>query len=890
MDRRFIEDSFPVKEVSKESSREKNRIYGNISTLHVWWARRPLTSSITTNYASLIPSTNDQIEFKKIKKFIIKMASQESKENTIKKARDNIISQFKKPPKVLDPFSGGGSIPLESLRLGCDTYGNDYNPVAVLIEKCTLEYPQIYGEKLLKDIKIWADWVFNQTINEIGDFYPEEITKETGYFGDSENKFIPIGYIWARTIHCQNPSCGIEIPLMGQFWLSKKSNKKIALYPYLKNGKISFKIVGEGYQKFPSDFDPSKGTVSRAVVECPICKSTIDPKNTKIQFQNKKTSQRIVAVVLKQKGVRGKHYRTASSEDMEIYYEAEKVLEQKVTNLYAEWGIFPIPNEPTPKGKGRGAERAFTIQNYGLNQWGDLFNSRQKLVLITFINNIRKARIKMIEDGYDEDYSRAIVTYLSFVVSKTADFNSTLSRWANHMEKSVATFGRQALSILWDYVESNQFGDSFGSWEVLYKWVVNSLSNCINIKKPATISQCSATKLIYPDDYFDAIFTDPPYYDNVPYSYLSDFFYVWLKRGLGDLYPNLFATPLTPKTNELVVYTENKSWDEAKDSFESMLKSSFREFFRVLKPGGIATIVYAHKTTEGWETVINALLNSGLTVTGSWPISTERSGRMRSRNSAALASSVYIIARKFQKKDIGWYSDVKKEIKDYIPKKLDKLWEESKEDIVGADFFLAAIGSSIEVFGKYNKIMDFEGNEIKANTLLNFVRDVVSDYAMKQILHNGISGELSPLTKFYLLWRWNYNEAKVPFDEARKLAQSAGIDLSKEWNKGFIVKSGQFITVLGPDKRDNNDLKDPKELIDTLQSVCLLFKQGKKDEMNKILEKTGWINKESFFKVAQAISETLPKSSSETKIIQQFLAGKDKIMKDLKEEEQSKLV
>jgi adenine-specific DNA methylase len=282
---------------------------------------------------------------------------------------------------------------------------------------------------------------------------------------------------------------------------------------------------------------------------------------------------------------------------------------------------------------------------------------------------------------------------------------------------------------------------------------------------------------------------------------------VWLKRAIGEIYPDIFLNPLTPKKNEIVAYTIDKSWDESKEFFEKMLKNSFKEINRVLKPNGIAIIVYAHKTTEGWETVINSLIDSGLTVTASWPLSTERKSRQRAQNSAALRSSIYIVARKFEKKDIGWYSEIKDEIRNYIPKKLDKLWEEG---ISGADFFIAAIGSAIEVFGKYKKVMDNKGNEIRAKSLLSFVRSVVTNYTVKQILENGIADELSSITKFYILWRWNYQEASVEFDEARKLAQSAGIDLANEWNKGLIIKRSSSIRVLGPDKRDIDSLEDLK--------------------------------------------------------------------------------
>ena len=401
------------------------------------------------------------------------------------------------------------------------------------------------------------------------------------------------------------------------------------------------------------------------------------------------------------------------------------------------------------------------------------------------------------------------------------------------------------------------------------------------------VIQASATQLPYPDNYFDAVFTDPPYYDNVPYSYLSDFFYVWLKRSIGDLYPELFMTPLTPKSKEIVAYSHQEGGFEAgKRYFEEMLKKAFKEISRVLKPNGIATIVYTHKSTSGWETLINSLLESDLVVTASWPIDTEMKVRLRAKESAALASSIYFVCRKIKRKEIGWYTEVKEEIKKHIYQKLDRLWQEG---ITGADYFVAAIGSAVEIFGKYEKVVDYEGNVIKGDKLINFVRDVVTDYAVRQILHDGIVGELSPLTKFYILWRWTYQSAKVHFDDARKLAQSAGIDLTKEWNKGFIVKEKEYIKVLGPHERDIEGMKNSTELIDVLHHAVILWSQGKHKNLKKLLQETGYGTKDVFFRVAQAISETLPMDSKEKRLLDGFLSGRDRILSKIQEDIQRRL-
>ncbi|MFN3568269.1 MAG: DUF1156 domain-containing protein, partial [Caldimicrobium sp.] len=707
----------------------------------------------------------------------------------------------------------------------------------------------------------------------------------------------------------QNPACNAEIPLRIQFWLAKKENKKVALKPYVKDGKVEFEIVGQD-KPFPAGFDPEKGTISRAIAHCLVCGSTVDDNTIRELFQKGKASQRMIAVVLHHPKRIGKTYRLATEKDLEVFREAEKYLEKKRQELMDKWGIDPVPDEEINYLKDVTDELYSTrCLKYGVKKWGDLFNSRQKLALITFTEKVRLAYEKMLEEGYDEEYAKAVVSYLAIIFNRLADKNANLVVYNVVGEKIEHVFGRQALPMVWDYIEVNPFTDV--GWPNMQEWVeliishisqIPSVENHVPqftqssttfpVKESAEeerktlnipqVIQASAVSLPYPDNYFDAVFTDPPYYDNINYAELSDFFYVWLKRSIGDLYPDLFSTPLVPKSKEIVANPIRQGGlAKAKEFFEQNLKKAFQEIYRVLKPNGIAVIVYTHKSTSGWETVINSLLDSNLVITASWPIDTERKARLNARETASLASSIYLVARKMERIEIGWFNEVKEEIKKHIYKKLERLW---KEGISGADYFISAIGSSIEIFGKYSKVMDYEGNIIRADKLLEFVREIVTDYAVRQILQNGIAGELSPLTRFYLLWRWTYQEAKVHFDDARKLAQSVGIDISKEWNKGFIVKEKEFIRVLGPHERELKELEDPEELIDVLHKVLLLWKEGKREDMKKVLQESGFGGKDAFYRIAQAISETLPIESKEKKLLDGFLAGKERILSEIREQ------
>lgn len=340
-----------------------------------------------------------------------------------------------------------------------------------------LEYPQKYGEKLVEDVKKWGEWVLEEAKKEIGRFYPNDVVEQKGYFGESGEEYIPVGYIWARTIPCQNPACGAEIPLMRQFWLAKKSNKKVALYPYVEGREAKFKIVGDGYEKMPAEFKPEKGTVKGAIATCLVCGSTVDAKTTRKLFQEGKAGERMVAVVLHHPKKKGKFYRVANERDVEVFRQAEEYLAEKVKELRKKWGIEPVPDEPTPEGKGKGAERAFSVRNYGLYTWGDLFNSRQKLALITFVDKVREAYRRMVEEGYDKEYARAVVTYLGLNFNRFASYCSTLGYWHVTGEKMSPAMQRQAIVMVFDYAESNPFSESF-SWLTNLEWILRVLEHC----------------------------------------------------------------------------------------------------------------------------------------------------------------------------------------------------------------------------------------------------------------------------------------------------------------------------------------------------------------------------------------------------------------------------
>ena len=386
----------------------------------------------------------------------------------------------------------------------------------------------------------------------------------------------------------------------------------------------------------------------------------------------------------------------------------------------------------------------------------------------------------------------------------------------------------------------------------------------------------SATALPWPDNFFDAVLTDPPYYDNVPYSDLSDFFYVWLKRTVGDFYPDLFATPLTPKSEEMVADASRAGGTEnAMRRFEQMLTQAFREIHRVLKPDGIAVIVFAHKTTEAWETVINALLEAGLYMTASWPIHTEMKARLRAQESAAPASSIYMVCRKRTTSEVGEYPTVRKEIEARVREKLAQFWAEG---IRGADFFMSAIGPAVEAFGKYARVEKLSGEPVSVAELLEYVRKVVSEFALERVLGSAQLGGVDAPTRFYLLYRWTYNHARVHFDEARKLAQAVGVELATLWGDGEIVeRRSEYVRLPMPLERAKS-ANFPKKtkfetMIDALQYAIWLWEQNQRKKLIDHLSATYGSN-ETFWQVAQAIAEILPEGDKEKQLLQGFLYGR----------------
>jgi len=948
MDRKFIEWDMPLKEISEESAREKNIRHGHPSTLHIWWARRPLASSRATNFASLIDLPESHKEREEIKELIKDITPWEAVKNgnseAVKRAREKVLEQYDEPPKVLDPFAGGGSIPLEALRLGCETYASDYNPVAVFIEKATLEWPQKYGvdieipiedasERELKNagytktqikniregthkslddeetvevnllahlVEKYANKVLEEAREEIGEFYPEENAE--GLVGEREIEheegWIPVGYLWTRTIPCQNPNCDAEIPLIRQFWLSKKKNKKIAYRPVVNENEatVDFEtLTGEDLNQAIEDgFDPKEGTVSRANAECLVCGQVTKAKQVRNLGKKGKINQRLVAVVLHHPEESGKKYRLVEKKDENAYRMSKDYLKEKLER----WeGIGnPIPNETLPPDGTLG----FRVNKYGITKWENLFNPRQKLAIITLMSKIKNSYENILKDCKElkieeyrfesEDLAKSIMGYLGITLDMHSAFNNMNARWENTSEAIKHLYSRQALPMMWDYVEVNPFSGSSGTVEsglpYYLKFIKFASFDSESSLESKNIKNLSATSLSNNRENwenFDAVFTDPPYYDNVPYADLSDFFYIWLKRCVGDFFPEIFSTPKSPKSKEAIA--ESTRQNNPEEFFENMLSDSFNEIYQILKPNGIATVVYAHKTTEGWETILNSLIEAGFVVTASWPIHTEMKSRLRAAASAALASSIYMVCRKMEREEIGFWKDIKPQIKDRVEEKLHQFWNEG---IVGGDFFISAIGPGMEIYSKYERVERYSGDEVTTKDLLEYIRSITTDYVVDTLLKDASSTEVDSASQFYLAYRWTYLDNKVEFDDARRIASGMGVELDNfSGDDGFVKQSRKYTRVLGPQDREEVERID--NMVDVMHKAVLLWDEGKQDEIKELLSTTGYGEKPAFWQFCQAVAETLMNGNKEKQLLEGFLMGRDKYSKSDKDDEQTGL-
>jgi adenine-specific DNA methylase len=844
--KRLIEVDFPIAVVSAHSAKEKSIRHGHPSTLHLWWARRPLAACRAVLLGLLLPDPCDSQcppDFKtKARELLSKRFTKSAKTDTVlQQLLLEFIGEFadwdhaanalyleigrglvkaahpEETPVVVDPFSGGGSIPLEALRLGCDAFASDLNPVACLILKTLLEDIPRYGNAEFKLVDGEGKPIFvhglADALRHVGKQVKEAAEKELAEFYPTDpDGSRPIAYLWARTVRCEGIGCGAEIPLVRSFWLCKKADRKCALrYRVEKSPRKPPELVFEVFEP-SSDKEVQQSTVIRANATCPCCHTVLPAERVRGQIAGQLGGADVtfnghgqrsggaimLAVCILKDGSAGRHYRLPRQSDYTSFQKAQKSVQRLASGIVPDETLPPI------------GTLGFRVQRYGITEWGRMFNSRQKIALVTFARLIGELAPVPLGD------------LLALVLSKISELACSTCAWEPLAECPRHIFGRQAIPIAWDFAEGVLISDSSGSFGVSVDNVCGGIESVGQLAAVASPQLADACKSPLPDDSSTVWFTDPPYYDAVPYSDLSDFFFVWLKRTLKNnpLLRDPFDSknPLTPKRAEIVQDETRTVGNGIKDRefFEKRMAVAFAEGQRVLRNDGIACVVFAHKSTEGWEALLSGMLRAGWVITASWPITTEAGNRLRARDSAALAGSVHLVCRpRAADAGVGDWSEVKaameKRIREWLPTLV-------KHGVRGADAIFSCLGPALESYSRYEKVLtaadrevplggDPDATEPEQRGFLAYVFETLSKEALRQVLGDAETEGFEEDARMTALFLWTLQSTKPVGNgdtkpEASENEDKPGDDdeeaKAKKTKAGFSMPFDTFIRLTRP--------------------------------------------------------------------------------------------
>jgi adenine-specific DNA methylase len=646
-------------------------------------------------------------------------------------------------PLVIDPFAGGGAIPLETLRVGADAFASDLNPVAVLLNKVVLEYIPKYGRRLADEVRKWGEWVKKEAEKELAVFHPKD--------PDGSQ---PIAYLWARTIRCEGPGCGAEVPLLRTALVAKRPKGSIGLRFIADTSR---KAVGLELATGVREKDFSEGTVRRGSATCPVCNFTTHVDRVRAQLRKRQGGSadgRLLCVVLAKADHSGRTYRLATPRDEELANLAAKELERRKGDQGGPLSL--VPDEMLDV---RGIRHTWAML-YGGEKWGDYFHPRQALSLTTLARLVARART-LLESEVGGDLAIAISTCLALAVDRQADSLSALTTWSVGGEFQRNTFARQALPMVWDFAEINPWSDSSGNWLGAIAWIALVCeAGAIPWPSTGSVHMASAAEHPLPDDAANALVTDPPYYDAVPYAFLSDFFYVWLRRSLRGEFPDLFGRDTVPKDEEIVVDRKHELSNSTHDVafYERQLTAAFAEGRRVVRPDGVGTIVFASKTTASWEALLDAVVKGGWIVTASWPVDTEREARVSAQGQARLGSSVHLVCRPRENPDGSLRTDAVGDWRDVLgelPKRIHEWMPRLKnEGIVGADAIFSCLGPALEIFSRYSRVEMASGQRVELKEYLEHVWAAVAREALAAIFSGADTGTFEEDARLTAMWLW----------------------------------------------------------------------------------------------------------------------------------------
>ncbi|MDR3600344.1 MAG: DUF1156 domain-containing protein [Desulfosporosinus sp.] len=821
--KKLIEVALPLEAINAASVREKSIRHGHPSTLHLWWARRPLATARAVIWSSLVddpsshpeqfPTEEEQTkERQRLFAILEKLVKWENTNNEeiLAEAKAEIMkSTNNNPPALLDPFAGGGTIPLEAQRLGLEAHACDLNPVAVMINKAMIEIPPRFAGKspvnpdarrhlgnesnwtgargLAEDIHYYGEWMKQEAFKRIGHLYPKvTVPKEQG------GEATVIAWIWARTVKCPNPACGCEMPLVRSFELSKKKVKEAYVDPIIENGQVSY-VVRQGKVS-------REGTVNRRGATCICCEAPVAFPYIRDEGKQGRMGAQLIAVV--GEGLNGRIYLSPTT---------EQVLATQ-TPMPEDYPNAIITHNP----------RNFQTPNYGLTNFSNLFTNRQLTVLTTFSELVQEAQKKAEEDaaiaGMHNDpitlaeggtgataYGQAVGVYLAFIIDKMADRGSSICSWDITRDGLRNTFGRQAIPMVWDFAEGNPFSNSSGCFDNMLGWV----TKCV-IQFPATINATARQFDAQSDNGLRNIMvsTDPPYYNNIVYADLSDFFYIWMRRTLKDTYPKLFRTMLVPKVEELVAtpYRFEGSVEKARHFFEEGMLRSFQQVNVYAREDVPVTIYYAFKQSEsdedddgrkqtastGWETMLSAIIKAGFAITGTWPMRTEMANRSIGIGTNALASSIVLVCRKrADDAPVCTRRDFINTLKRELKPALIKL---QRSNIAPVDLAQSAIGPGIGVYSRFSKVLEADGTPMGVRSALQIINQELDIFFSEQ------DGELDRDSRFCvdLFSQFAFND--MNFGEADTLARAKNTSVKNLVDHGVLYAQKGIVHLLTRDE------------------------------------------------------------------------------------------
>ena len=805
--KKLIEVALPLEAINIASAREKSIRHGHPSTLHLWWARRPLATCRAVLFASLVDDPSSlpeqfptpelqEAERQRLFRIIERMVPWEATndKNVLAEAHAEIMrSTDGHPPAIYDPFCGGGSIPLEAQRLGLEAHGSDLNPVAVLITKALIEIPPKFANRapinpearrrgtlndaaypgamgLAEDVRYYGAWMRAKAQERIGHLYPSV------RLPDGKDATV-IAWLWARTVQCPNPACGAEMPLVRSFALSTKKGKEAWVEPVVDQAARTVRFtVKTGAGTVP----PATKTGRGAKFRCIVCNQTALDTHIKSEAMAGRIGARLLAIVAE--GERGRVY-------IEPNDEQERIAKLATPTWKPE---EPLAYDP----------RNIWCVQYGMKTFGDLFTPRQLVALTTFSDLVGEARAQAIADGASEDYANAIATYVAFAVDKGADYWSGICTWHSSGEKMRNTFGRQAIPMVWDYAECNVFSTSTGNWKACMDWVMKAIAET----PAAGVSHVSQLDATIEDERQVVFSSDPPYYDNIGYADLSDFFYVWLRRSLHGLYPQLMSTLLVPKKQELIAtpYRFEGGKDEAKDFFEDGFGKAMRRVRSGQHPDYPVTIYYAFKQSEsqdddeddssnatastGWETMLEGLLSAGFQVTGTWPMRSELTNRPIASGTNALASSIVLVCR--PRPDDAPLT-TRKDFLGTLKRELGPAIRTLQQgNIAPVDLQQAAIGPGMGIFSRYSRVMESDGKPMGVRAALGLINAALDEVLSEQ------ESDYDRETRWALVWFEERMYDTGEYGRAEVLANAKGVSVRGVEEAGILSSHGGKVRLL----------------------------------------------------------------------------------------------